>query len=149
MRRAAAASTTIRQTGASTHSRTRARTAARTSPGGHPSGEAQAEREDALAAVAIALRSGAIVAVKGIGGYHLVVDAADHDAVAELRRRKARDDKPFAVMVADLATAEQLAEVGEDAVLALTSAARPVVLCPRRPDAAVAPGVAPGWPTSA
>ena len=65
-----------------------------------PTGDAAAERADALAAAVGALRAGAVVAVKGIGGYHLAVDAADRDAVAELRRRKARDDKPFAVMVA-------------------------------------------------
>ena len=51
------------------------------------------------------------MAVKGIGGYHLAVDATDAAAVAELRRRKARDDKPFAVMVADLAAAPALCEL--------------------------------------
>ena len=111
-----------------------------------PSGDALAERADALAAIAGALCAGAVVAVKGIGGYHLVVDAADRDAVAELRRRKERDDKPFAIMVPDVAAAERLAVVDRGAARALTSIARPVVLCPRRADADVAPGVAPGLP---
>ena len=57
------------------------------------------EGDAALDAAVAALRDGAIVAVKGIGGFHLAVDAADEEAVGELRRRKARDDKPFAVMV--------------------------------------------------
>ena len=66
---------------------------------------ARATRDDALGAAVEALRSGKIVGVKGIGGYHLAVDATDARAVAELRRRKARDDKPFAVVVPDLAAA--------------------------------------------
>ena len=65
-------------------------------------GGATAAATAALDAAVAALRGGGIVAVKGIGGYHLAVDATDEAAVAELRRRKARDDKPFAVMVADL-----------------------------------------------
>jgi hydrogenase maturation protein HypF len=85
-----------------------------------------------------------VVAVKGIGGYHLATDAADEDAVAELRRRKHRDDKPFAVMVADLAMARTLCDLSAAATDALTSAGRPIVIAPRRPEAAVAPGVAPG-----
>ena len=80
-----------------------------------------------------ALRRGAVVAVKGIGGYHLAVDATDAAAVGELRRRKARDDKPFAVMVADLAAADRLCVLDEAARAALTSPRRPIVLAPRRP----------------
>ena len=78
-----------------------------------------------------ALRGGRIVAVKGIGGYHLAVDATDDAAVAELRRRKARDDKPFAVMVADLA-ARRAAVRLDDAAAAGADLApgRPIVLAP-------------------
>jgi hydrogenase maturation protein HypF len=93
-----------------------------------------------------AILSGRIVAMKGIGGYHLVADATNESAITELRRRKARDDKPFAVMVASIAAANQLCEVDEVAVAALTSIRRPIVLMPRRPGHVLANGVAPGLP---
>ena len=73
-----------------------------------PTGAVIAAGPGALAAATDALGRGAVLAVKGIGGYHLAVDATDAAAVGELRRRKARDDKPFAVMVADLAAADRL-----------------------------------------
>ncbi len=66
---------------------------------------------DPLAAFAAALRRGQVGALKGLGGYHLTCDARDPAAVGELRRRKHRDEKPFAVMAPDVATAERLAEV--------------------------------------
>ena len=87
---------------------------------------------------------GRIVAVKGIGGYHLAADATNADAVAELRRRKVRDDKPFAVMVTDLEMARSLCLLEPAAEAALASFRRPIVLAPRRPDAVIADGVAPG-----
>jgi len=93
-----------------------------------------------------AIVNGQIVAMKGIGGYHLVADATDERAIAELRRRKARDDKPFALMVASLADARTLCELDAAAEAALTSIRRPIVLAPRRPGAGVASGVAPGLP---
>ena len=93
-----------------------------------------------------ALRAGAIVALKGVGGYHLACDATDEAAVGELRRRKARDDKPFAIMARDLETAQRLCELDEVAVSALLSSRRPIVLAPARADAPVASGVAPGLP---
>jgi hydrogenase maturation protein HypF len=99
---------------------------------------------DPLAAAADLLRRGLIVAVKGLGGYHLAADAANEKAVAELRARKHREDKPFAVLVADLAAARQLGEVSPAAAGLLTSSARPIVLLPRRPGAAVAAATAPG-----
>ena len=104
------------------------------------------DRDEALRAAAADLRAGRILAVKGLGGYHLACDATDEAAVAELRRRKARDDKPFAVMVPDLAAAADLCDLSHDAVAALTSPRRPIVLARRRPGAPVAPGVAPGLP---
>ena len=104
-----------------------------------------AERDDAaLAAAAECLERGGIVAVKGVGGYHVACDAGSDASVEALRRRKRRDDKPFAVMVADLAAAHQLCELDEAAERALASPRRPIVLAPRRPGARVAQAVAPG-----
>jgi hydrogenase maturation protein HypF len=91
-----------------------------------------------------ALRRGEVVAVKGLGGFHLACDAGSAVAVTELRRRKHRDAKPFAVMVADIAAASALCEVTPAEAELLASAARPIVLLRRRPDASVAPEVAPG-----
>ncbi|MGW0183123.1 carbamoyltransferase HypF [Nocardia sp. NPDC003345] len=87
---------------------------------------------DAVGSARALLRAGGILAVKGIGGYHLACDAADEAAVAELRRRKRRGGKPFAVMVPDLATARAIAGVDSGAAALLTSPARPIVLLPRR-----------------
>jgi hydrogenase maturation protein HypF len=99
---------------------------------------------DAVAGAARLLAAGAVVAIKGLGGYHLAVRADDEEAVGALRARKHREDRPFALMVADLAAARRLAFVaGEEAAL-LADRARPIVLAPRRPQAPVAPGVAPG-----
>lgn len=96
-----------------------------------------------VAAIAGALKAGRIVALKGIGGFHLMCDAGSETAVAELRRRKGREAKPFAVMVADLDGATLVGEMGEVARAALCAPAHPIVLLPRRPDAALAPLVAP------
>jgi hydrogenase maturation protein HypF len=90
------------------------------------------------------LRRGAIVAVKGLGGYHLAADAASEAAVAALRARKHREDKPFAVMVADLDAARRLCLVDDAEAALLTSQARPIVLLARRPDTDVAASTAPG-----
>ncbi len=109
-------------------------------------GGATARGDAALAAAVDALRGGGIVGVKGIGGFHLAVDATDEAAVGELRRRKARDDKPFAVMVPNLEAARELCVLNDAAVAALTSIGRPIVLAPRRPGAPVARSVAPGLP---
>ncbi len=89
------------------------------------------------------LRQGRVVAVKGLGGYHLAVDATSEQAAAALRSRKHREDKPFAVMVADLAQARQLCELDDTAQRILTSRRRPVVLLPRRAGAEIADAVAP------
>ncbi|WP_218004394.1 carbamoyltransferase HypF [Microtetraspora niveoalba] len=101
---------------------------------------------DPVRGAAGVLRSGGVVAVKGLGGYHLAVDATDGAAVAALRSRKRREDKPFAVVVADVAAARALCEVGPAAERLLTSPARPIVVLPRRSCGVegVAEGVAPG-----
>ena len=90
------------------------------------------------------LRQGRVLAVKGLGGYHLAADAACEEAVALLRARKHREDKPFAVMAADLTAARRLAEVDTAAADLLTSPARPIVLLPRRAEADLAAATAPG-----
>ncbi|WP_128436731.1 carbamoyltransferase HypF [Streptomyces cyaneus] len=100
---------------------------------------------DALTAARALLAVGRIVAVKGLGGYHLACDATDARAVDALRTRKARGGKPFAVMCADLADAERLAEVSAAERAALTGPRRPIVLLRPRPSN-LAPGVCPGSP---
>ena len=96
-----------------------------------------ARRDEALAAAVADLRAGRIVAVKGLGGYHLACDATDPVAVARLRDRKHRWAKAFAVMVRDLAAARDLAELSPEEEDLLTSPARPIVLVDRRgPEAA-------------
>jgi hydrogenase maturation protein HypF len=94
----------------------------------------------AIEAAAAQLREGAIVAVKGIGGYHLACDTANAAAVNALRERKYRKERPFAVMARDLAVARALAELHADAEALLTSSARPIVLAPAR---RALPGIAP------
>ncbi len=101
---------------------------------------------DAIVEAIAVLRSGGILAVKGVGAYHLACDARHAGAVRELRRRKARPDKPLAVLAKDLAAAEALVMLSSAGREALRSPARPVVLAPAQPghglDAAVAGGVA-------
>ncbi|MDF5751753.1 carbamoyltransferase HypF [Spongiactinospora sp. TRM90649] len=99
-----------------------------------------------VAEAARVLRAGGVLAVKGVGGFHLAAPAADERAVAELRARKRREERPLAVMVADLAGAAELCEVDAVAAALLTGADRPIVLLPRaaRPVRRVAEGVAPG-----
>ncbi|HEY7056863.1 MAG TPA: carbamoyltransferase HypF [Vicinamibacterales bacterium] len=87
---------------------------------------------EAIAAAARLLREGCVVAVKGLGGYHLACDADNADAVMTLRNRKFRKERAFAVMVRDLAVARATVELTPDAERLLTSAARPIVLAPAR-----------------
>jgi hydrogenase maturation protein HypF len=91
-----------------------------------------AHREAALASAITELRAGRIVAVKGLGGYHLACDATDPAAVARLRDRKHRWAKPFAVMVRDLAAARAQADMSAEEEALLVSPARPIVLVERR-----------------
>lgn len=93
-------------------------------------GRAAVSREEALTRARELLADGRTVAVKGIGGYHLACDATNPGAVARLRERKRRGDKPFAVLVPDLETARAVAEVDDVAAGLLTSARRPIVLLP-------------------
>jgi hydrogenase maturation protein HypF len=90
------------------------------------------------------LLAGAVLAVKGIGGYHLAVLASDERAAATLRGRKHREDKPFAVMVADTVAAATLCHLDPVSAGLLTDRRRPIVLLPKVADAPVAPSVAPG-----
>ncbi|GAA2737665.1 carbamoyltransferase HypF [Actinocorallia aurantiaca] len=99
---------------------------------------------DPVDAAAALLREGLILAVKGLGGYHLAVLAGDEDAVRRLRARKHREAKPFAVMAPDLAAARALADFDEASIRLLTGSRRPIVLAPRRAEALVADAVAPG-----
>ncbi len=87
---------------------------------------------DAVPVLLAALRQGKIAAVRGLGGFHLVCDAQNAAAVAELRRRKARPHKALAVMTATLETARRFAFIGESAEQLLTSPRRPIVICPRK-----------------
>ena len=87
---------------------------------------------DALRRAARLLASGKILAIKGLGGWHLACDATNAESVAELRRRKHRDEKPFAVMVKDLAAAERLVQMGEAERDLLAGPAHPIVIMPRR-----------------
>jgi hydrogenase maturation protein HypF len=107
------------------------------------SGEPPASGEP-LAAAAALMREGKVLAVKGLGGYHLAVDASGEAAAGVLRARKHREDKPFAVMVADVAAARRLCEVDEAAAGLLASRRRPIVLLPRLPGSGLAEAVAPG-----
>ncbi len=101
-------------------------------------------REAAIRAAAGALRDGAIVAIKGIGGFHLACDAASDAAVRKLRDRKGRGAKPFALMARDLESVSQYAHVSEDEAHLLTARERPIVLLRARPGAQLSPSVAPG-----
>jgi hydrogenase maturation protein HypF len=99
-----------------------------------------------LALAVAALRGGHIVALKGLGGYHLACTADCARAVVALRQRKDRDEKPFALMVADGAAARTIGVVSDDEERLLLSPERPIVLLRRRSDARVADEVAPGNP---
>lgn len=92
------------------------------------------------------IEEGGIVAVKGLGGYHLVCDAANESALAALRQRKHRPGKAFAVMVASAEEARTLCEVNDAEARQLTSPARPIVLLRKRPDATFAKGLADNLP---
>jgi hydrogenase maturation protein HypF len=109
----------------------------------HASDGARIHADDAIAVAAQALREGLIVAVKGIGGVHLACDATSEAAVARLRQRKRRDEKPLAVMVRDLAAAAAVARLHDEERRLLTSVEHPIVLASKRPASVLADAVAP------
>ena len=101
------------------------------------------EESDAILAEAVALlMAGKTLAVKGLGGFHLVCDARNETAVAQLRERKQRDGKAFAVMMASVDAVREVCAVDSAAEALLTGSQRPIVLLPKRPGAALAAGVA-------
>lgn len=99
---------------------------------GEPRGNGRMSRNECIAKADEILQSGGILAVKGLGGYHLACDARNPTAVAALRERKYRKEKPFALMARDLAVARTLVDLSTEAEALLTSAARPIVLAPAR-----------------
>ena len=109
-------------------------------------GEVVAERDDALAAVQQLLAAGKILAIKGLGGFHLACDAANDSALALLRERKDRVGKPFAVMARDLQTIRQFAELCDEEIALLTSKERPIVLLKKKESDPLSQLVAPGNP---
>lgn len=101
------------------------------------------EESDAIFAQAVELLlAGGIVAVKGLGGFHLVCDARNEQAVASLRARKRREGKAFAVMMANAEAAQQVCWVNDAERRLLESSQRPIVLLRKKPDAALTPGLA-------
>jgi hydrogenase maturation protein HypF len=105
--------------------------------------ELRGKPEDPILRAARMLRGRAVVAVKGLGGYHLACDPFEERAVRTLRGRKVRQDKPFALMARDLEQVRELCRVNPEEEALLTSPARPIVLLERREDAGVAEEVAP------
>lgn len=102
---------------------------------------------NALTKASRLLRRGDIVAMRGLGGFHLMVDATNDEAVTRLRRRKHREAKPFAIMVRMVDEAHELAMLDADEAALLASRERPVVVVPRRPAGPIATSVAPGMTT--
>jgi hydrogenase maturation protein HypF len=109
-------------------------------------GQKVAEAGEALARAVEAVAAGRILALKGLGGFQLLVDAQNEAAVAELRRRKHRPDKPLALMFHDLAEVGRQCEVSDEATRVLSAAAAPIVLLRRRAATCIASSVAPGNP---
>ena len=105
--------------------------------------ELRAKPDDPIRRTARMLQGRAIVAIKGLGGYHLACDPFDERAVKTLRGRKVRQDKPFALMARDLEQVRELCRVGPEEEQLLTSPARPIVLLERRENCSVAEDVAP------
>ena len=107
-------------------------------------GNVVAHRDAALTQVIDHLNDGMIVAIKGLGGFHLVVNGYDEKAISRLRERKGRSGKPLAVMVPDLEAARMICELGEEEELALAANERPIVLVNKKYNHGLAENVAPG-----
>lgn len=101
------------------------------------------DQEKAIELAARSLMRGGIVAMKGVGGYQLLVDATNAEAVQRLRRRKERTSKPFALMVRTLSNVRRFAVVDNQEVQALSSSANPIVLLRAKPDTDIAPSINP------
>ncbi|MBL8079534.1 MAG: carbamoyltransferase HypF [Anaerolineales bacterium] len=99
--------------------------------------------EEAIREVRELLSNGNILAIKGLGGFHLACDATNAKAVSELRARKLRVDKPFALMMPDIETVQQHCEVSEDEKELLTSPAHPIVLLKKKPESSIVEEVSP------
>ncbi len=99
--------------------------------------------DDVISAACKLLKEGRIIAIKGLGGYHLACDALNSDAVSKLRARKLREYKPFAIMVKDVETAREICFINGKEEQLLSGVKRPVVLMKKRPDAPVSGEVAP------
>ncbi|NIM93199.1 MAG: carbamoyltransferase HypF [Anaerolineales bacterium] len=110
-------------------------------------GNSSIEGDDAIQAVRDLLRSGKVIAVKGLGGFHLACDATNPEAVAELRRRKLRVDKPFALMMPDLDAVEEHCITERAGEALLLSRERPIVIMERHRDSMIADAVAPNQNT--
>lgn len=111
-----------------------------------PAGEKLAERDEAVREAILRLQRGSILAIKGLGGFHLAVLATDESAVSRLRGRKIREEKPFAVMFGGLEAIRRCCEVNEKEAALLQNLKRPIVLLKRKREAeghAIAPSVAP------
>ncbi len=111
-----------------------------------PNADQVAAEPDAIRAAASAIAAGRIVAIRGIGGFHLACDATSSAAVQRLRSRKRREQKPLAVMVRDLAEAQRLADLTQAETAVLVSSERPIVLVRRRDGAELASEIAPDNP---
>ena len=102
------------------------------------------QTDEAITQAAKLLSAGKIVAIKGVGGFHLAVDALNNGAVERLRKRKRRDHKPFAMMTDSIEKIREYAVVSESAEQVLKSPQSPIVLLPKKEIAAIAPSVAAG-----
>ena len=102
------------------------------------------ESKDPVSETTALLAQGKILAIKGLGGFHLAVDAKNAEAVGHLRLAKGRDEKPLALMVRDLETARTLVHINQEENDTLISVQAPIVLCKRKADASIASNVAPG-----
>lgn len=106
-------------------------------------GEVLSEREDALQTAVALIRSGGILGLKGLGGFHLACDATNPHAVATLRERKSRPDKPLAIMARDLAAVERIVTLSPAVAERLSQPDHPILLLPRQADSPLVAGIAP------
>jgi len=108
------------------------------------SSENRIETTDPIKETIRLLREGNILAIKGLGGFHLAVDATNETAVSRLRLAKGRDEKPFALMVRDVEAANRIVDINSSEENALTSIQAPILLATRKPDTSLASNIAPG-----